>query len=85
MANQKDFEEGIEPYRKRLADELQLMNANINGFVDSRNDVSNLRHLVRSFFANLDKCKLYLCYIETLVENRASKEYAEKLREELTK
>lgn len=82
MANQEEFKEGIESYRKRLIDELNLMNSNIDGFVDSRNDVYNLRHLVRSFFASLDKCKLYLGYIETLVENKATSEHAKKLREE---
>ncbi len=70
MESKERFREGIESYRKRIINELSYMNSNIDGFVDIRNMKFELRHLVQSYRRSLEKCNMYLSYIEDLVEKK---------------
>ena len=65
-----EFKENIESYRRRLIIELTTLNANIDGFVDSRMNNYEHRHLIQKFRGSLEKCNMYVSYIEEIVEKR---------------
>jgi len=69
MENKKEFKEGVQSYRRRLLDELVMMNSNSSGLVDSE-DVFQLRHLIGEFRRSIDKCNLYISSIEQIVEKQ---------------
>lgn len=74
MASQKEYEERIRSYRKRIDDELEMIKMNLPGFDDKRNTPSSYRILTQYMRRSLDKVNSYFHNIETLVE----KEYNDK-------
>lgn len=70
MENKEGFKEGIESYRKRLIDELFILSSNIDGFVDARNHIYDVKHLIQIYRRSLEKCNLYLSEMEVIVEGK---------------
>lgn len=68
MASQKEYEERIRSYRKRIDDELELIKMNLPGFDDNRNTPSSYRVLAQHMRRSLDKINSYFHNIEMIVE-----------------
>lgn len=67
MANKEEFREGVESYRKRILDEISMMNVNIDKFLSSK-DPFELRHLIAMYRRALEKISAYISYIEDITE-----------------
>lgn len=72
MEVKEEFKERIESYRKRIIHELQVMDMNIDGFVDMRNNQSEIRHLIQTYRKSMEKVNLYLSEIEVINEREGN-------------
>lgn len=82
MASSNEYKETIESYRKRLMDEIVTMNSNSFGFIDARNTAHEVRALINVYRSSIEKCNLYLGYMEEINERRIRHEELSRTHED---